>query len=621
MEYSVFDIEANGLYDEVTKIHCVAVRQYTNTGVRNFTLTDYEQIKQFFANEKTLVGHNIIRYDIPVLEKILNIKVDSFLIDTLGLSWYLYPLRNKHGLEEWGEYFGIEKPKIVDWNSLTVEDYSHRCQEDVKINDRLFSMQREYINKIYDNNFNMIQKVVEYISFKLKCAEQQERIKWKLDVEKCKQHLETLNNLSNEKIEILSNLMPPKIDYKIVNKPKKMYKADGTLSSLGEKWVTKLTEYNLPLTYNGYIEEEVSRKKGNPASHEQLKNWLYTLGWKPKTFKFVKNKKTEEVKKIEQVSNSDGSDICDSVKELYNTVPELVHLESFYKIKHRIGIFEGFLANHVNGYIEANVKGFTNTLRFQHTTLVNLPTVHKFYGKEIRECLTCEEDELLCGSDMSSLEDSTKQHYMYYYDPNYVDQMRKPGFDPHLDIAELAGLLTTEQVIAHKEKREDHSKVRKDAKQVNFACVYGAGPPKISQSSGMTLEMAKLLHTIYWKRNWSVKKVSNSCYTKTVNNQMWLYNPVSGMYYSLRYEKDKFSTLNQGTGVYCFDTWVKYAIKKGLRLCGQFHDELISVLKKSQKEEVELKLKEAIKETNEELKLNITLGISIDFGSNYAQIH
>ena len=32
-------------------------------------------------------------------------------------------------------------------------------------------------------------------------------------------------------------------------------------------------------------------------------------------------------------------------------------------------------------------------------------------------------------------------------------------------------------------------------------------------------------------------------------------------------------------------------------------------------------LKQAIKEVNDELKLNVPLGISIDFGSNYAECH
>ena len=46
---------------------------------------------------------------------------------------------------------------------------------------------------------------------------------------------------------------------------------------------------------------------------------------------------------------------------------------------------------------------------------------------------------------MSSLEDTTKQHYMYFFDLEYVTQMRVPGFDPHLDVAVLSGLLTEEE--------------------------------------------------------------------------------------------------------------------------------------------------------------------------------
>jgi hypothetical protein len=72
---------------------------------------------------------------------------------------------------------------------------------------------------------------------------------------------------------------------------------------------------------------------------------------------------------------------------------------------------------------------------------------------------------------------------MYFYDPEYVTQMRVPGFDPHLDIA-LQGKMPLEQVEAHKAGTEDHSNVRKDAKQVNFGAVYGVGPPKLSMTTG-----------------------------------------------------------------------------------------------------------------------------------------
>ena len=86
MSEYVFDIEADGI--NATKIHCM---------VANGKEVD----KDFFVNlkpEDTLIGHNIIRYDIPVLERLLGIKIKAQLIDTLALSWYLFPTVNRHGL-------------------------------------------------------------------------------------------------------------------------------------------------------------------------------------------------------------------------------------------------------------------------------------------------------------------------------------------------------------------------------------------------------------------------------------------------------------------------------------------------------------------------------------------
>ena len=58
---------------------------------------------------------------------------------------------------------------------------------------------------------------------------------------------------------------------------------------------------------------------------------------------------------------------------------------------------------------------------------------------------------------MSSLEDRTKQHYMWKHDPEYVKEMQVEDFDPHLALAEFAGALTPEQVKAHKDGTENHS--------------------------------------------------------------------------------------------------------------------------------------------------------------------
>ena len=102
---------------------------------------------------------------------------------------------------------------------------------------------------------------------------------------------------------------------------------------------------------------------------------------------------------------------------------------------------------------------------------------------------------------------------------------------------------------------------------------------------------------------------------------MWLFNPVSKFWYTLRNERDVFSTLNQGTGVYCFDTWLGFVLKQIPQLTAQFHDEAVWEIKKGHREDMEKIILSALDKTNNKLKLNVTLGVDIQFGQSYAEIH
>jgi DNA polymerase I-like protein with 3'-5' exonuclease and polymerase domains len=89
----------------------------------------------------------------------------------------------------------------------------------------------------------------------------------------------------------------------------------------------------------------------------------------------------------------------------------------------------------------------------------------------------------------------------------------------------------------------------------------------------------------------------------------------------LRQPKDRFSTLNQGTGVYCFDTHIRNVRQQGIKISLQYHDEIGFTFLKTEQQQVKDKLNKAIAITNEVLKLNVPLGISIDIGKNYAESH
>lgn len=969
MRYTVFDIECDGLLNEVTKIHCLSYTIFTDKleFIEQGSITDYNQIKSFFLSNRILVGHNIIRYDIPVVEKLLGIKNTNEIIDTLGLSWYLFPTemknkvmikKKKHGLEIWGEHYGVPKPVINDWENLDTKDYIHRCEVDVQINSLLFRDEMQVLRDLYGDNPHTIKRVINYLNFKLDCAREQEENPCYIDRELCEKNLIALEEEIGRKTEELSEYMPVNKHYKTVKKPVKMYKADGSLSAAGEKWIGYMNTYHFSADTETYdILEDV--EKGNPNSVSQVKDWLMSLGWQPTIFKESKSKATGIISEIPQITDDDGN-ICRNIKSMYKDYPYLKNLENLALMRHRKGIFEAFLdeADSENRVV-ASIGGFTNSLRMQHRRpIVNLPKVGTYLGEEIRGTIIAPNDDyLICGSDVHALEDTTKQHYMYFFDPEYVNQMRVPGFDPHLDIAKLSGLMTEEEIIRFKELKKKSDKTQEEhdefqilsdkrfnAKTCNFACVpvdttevltekgwktyqqltkkdkvfsynenldsleivpidkihfyknvevmeirndyvsleatenhrwycskrvrtrnkpytikkyvetkdlngdcrilqsagyhslsndnithkdceilawiiangwlywsktskflhtrrnlncgfkysneakhidetlmsyqacktstnnekiclfgdnikdlmlnkfkfgykslneidftdiitsmsytqresfidafftacnakrdgifnmlllfegngsdaiilaltlngysliiqeifnerglnvsisvrsksyftgqrlkktitrstdvfcisdrnsnfimrqgscisitgnsvYGAGAPKLAKTLGKTLEFAKKLHSTYWKRNKAVKDVASNVITKRVNGLLWLYNPISKFWYSLRVEKDIFSTLNQGTGAYIEDRWIWHMRKKGIKMILQYHDEIATYLKKESKELYRKYINDSMEEVNQELKLNVPISVSIDFGSKYSEIH
>jgi len=612
----VFDVEGNGLNPD--KLYCLAACS-PKKKQPNVT-PSYDTMRKLLTEADVLIGHNIQRFDIPVLEKLLGIKIKAKLVDTLALSWYLYPTRNKHSLDSHGIDLGMKKPEVEDWDNQPQHVYEHRCVEDVKINTTLWNKMYRYLFDIYGSD-KEIWKLLDYISLKMHCARLQEASQWKIDVEYVREELLALENESTLKKSQLVNAMPAVPNVTTKTKPKRFINANGEYSKLGMDWIKLCSEHGHPPTYEGTIDVVSGYEPGNPASSSQLKDWLLSLGWQPRTFKYVKEEGKKELRKIPQINLELGKGICESIKDLYEVEPRLELLDGLSILQHRIGLLRGFISNQKDGYIKAQVNGFTNTLRFKHTTIVNLPKIDRRYAHPVRNSLVCKEGNELCGSDMSSLEDRIKQHFLYAYDPDYVNSMNEEGFDPHLIIAGMAGMLTQQQIEAYKAGDKTLKRIRDTAKNGNYACQYGAGPPRLVLTCGINLEMATALHKAYWDLNWAIKKVASEQVHKVVNDQMWLYNPISELWYSLRFEKDIFSTLVQGTASYVFDMWVKKILDRREQLTGQFHDEFIIEIKKGHREGCEKLIRDSIQELNKELNLNRELGCDVQFGDRYSQIH
>lgn len=122
------------------------------------------------------------------------------------------------------------------------------------------------------------------------------------------------------------------------------------------------------------------------------------------------------------------------------------------------------------------------------------------------------------------------------------------------------------------------SEVRATGKSTNYACQYGSGAETLSRTAKISLKLAKTLHKGYHELNWTLKKIAELMVTKKLSDgSIWQRNPINGYWYSLRTEKDKVSTLLQGTGAYVLDIWLYHAQRlakvRGLdfTLLGQFH--------------------------------------------------
>lgn len=576
------DIECDDLLEGVTKIYCVSYSYLAGNEIRTKTITDYDEMRKFFSSpDITFVGHNFVLYDSRVIKKILGVEIPmDQLIDTLFISWYLFPKKLIHGLEAWGKEIGIFKIEVKDheWKEGNIELMTKRCEQDTIINMKIWIMFLDYLNKIYDNNPI---RIINYLMDKADNLYYQEENPCKYDTTAANLLLESLIKEQTERNNALKALMP-----KLVKKTKKVIKDVVVISKeefykKGDLMYDYYMRENYPLT-DLIIEKITGEVEPNPNSVQQKKTWLKSLGWEPTTYK--KNAKKE---KVEQIMSEEGDGtLCPSVRKLIEKEPGIKELEGLSILNHRIGLVKGLNRDSNKGYIVATLGGLTTTLRLKHKGLVNMPGFSKPYGKEIRGLITAEKDGIVIGADLSNIESRTKNHYIFKYDPDYVRELSDPLFDSHLDTALQGELITKAQHdfyiwyglkskisienpkekdlevfnnfdTSHCEKLialypEDQKKEisfikeqRQAGKITNFSAQYGASAATIAEGAKIPLKTAKKLHTAYHKRNKSVQQFADSCVVKEVNGQKWIHNPMNNFWLYLKAEKDRFSAVNQ----------------------------------------------------------------------------
>jgi RecA-family ATPase/DNA polymerase I-like protein with 3'-5' exonuclease and polymerase domains len=151
----VFDIEANGLLDTATTIHCVVIAELDSDQVNEYGPDQIGAALEHLARADYLVGHNIAGYDLPLLHKLHQWMpaCGCTIVDTLVVARLIMPnisdlddkaaamgsakmgkLRGRYSIEAFGIRLGIPKVgvDIEDWSKWTPEMQA-RCVGDISI--------------------------------------------------------------------------------------------------------------------------------------------------------------------------------------------------------------------------------------------------------------------------------------------------------------------------------------------------------------------------------------------------------------------------------------------------------------------------------------------------------
>ena len=166
----IFDLESNGLLNDVTCIHCLVI--YDSETDETICYNDQGSCEpisrgvQRLEDAEVIAGHNIIGYDLPCIHKIYPwFTPTALVVDTLLLSrlyqnnildidkkhnWDNIPLQlyGRHNLEAYGHRLGEYKGtfgKDTDWQewSQEMQDY---CIQDVNVTKKLCDHFHPYLS-------------------------------------------------------------------------------------------------------------------------------------------------------------------------------------------------------------------------------------------------------------------------------------------------------------------------------------------------------------------------------------------------------------------------------------------------------------------------------------------
>ena len=460
----IFDLETDGLLPDVSKIHCLAMTiegaQASQVFANEDQYDNLEQALELMSDAESLIGHNILGYDLPVLKKLLGWvpNKETKISDTLVVSRLAYShmmtldvkkkhiptkLYGSHSLKAWGYRLGMLKGEFnhedTDWSTFTHE-MAEYCARDVAITSTLFDhlceaeCSEEAVKLEHEFAYVIQRQIENGFSFDVKKGQE-------LYVALLKQQ--------------------EQLGTKLKKRFGSWYR---DLGSFTPKKDNKAKGYTAGESFN-----KIEKIKFNPNSRDHISYKLKKdYDWKPKDFTPNGKPKIDET-----ILRSLPYPGCD---ELFN------HFLLSKRISQLAEGDNAWLKLEREGRIFGNVNtngAITGRCTHSFPNLAQVPAVYSPFGKECRELFKASKDKVLVGCDADGLELRALAGYLKKYDGGKyataaVEGNSKEGTDIHSINQKLVGL-----------------KSRDTAKTFFYAFIYGAGNEKLGQILGTNMRGGK----------------------------------------------------------------------------------------------------------------------------------
>lgn len=629
-----FDIETNGLLDSMDRIHSLVLTD-VDTG-ETFSADPrmggkyIEDAVRQLMDADQVIGHNIIKFDIPAIQLIypwFTIDEDK-VYDTLVMSRLIWGdlmdrdakavgiyarsygkkglpprLRGSHGLEAWGYRLGewkgdyskereaelaeihkaqgLPKPtkdeKIAyvwgNWNQ-EMQDY---CVQDVAVTLKFLELVE---SKSVDPRAIKLEHRVAHIVAK------QEVHGFKFDIEGAEKLLRVLQEERAEIESGLQHLFDPWYTFEETVVPKRTI----TYKDKSRHSVTKGCPYT-----------KIKLNVFNPGSRAHIGDRLMKLrGWKPEVF------------------TANGQPKIDD--EILGALPypEAQKIAYNLMLQKRIGqIYEGKnswikLYNEKTGRMHGGVVtngAVTGRMTHNYPNVAQTPSLNKPFGAECRELWTVPAGKKLVGVDVSGLELRMLAHFMAPHDGGEYGRIVVDG-DIHTANMEAAGLTN-----------------RNQAKTFIYAFLYGAGNEKIGSIVGKGSQHGGVLKKRFLEQTPALKKLIDGV-TKKAKREGVLRG-LDGRILPIRHQHAALNTLLQSAGALVCKQWaveMDDAIKaRGwedrVQVVANIHDEHQYEVDEEIAEEVGKLSIECIKRAGEYFRIRMPLDGEANVGNNWKETH